>query len=318
MSLVALAACAKPFESGEDGFQRGGASPARAQGDGGSAGSSGGSTPPSRDGGVRPPVGPDAGSQPPCDPSKGVGEVIDVAGLASASATRAQARLSSDELHVVFAQILDPSVTPVRWDLYTASRASVSEPFAGIEPVTSAATAFTGSLSADGLSLYFTPFPASDSTGLQLATRAAGGAFTGASILTGGPKYAYDPFASIDGRLLFTVYPDRAPSMIQAAALSGGALGPAQTLLVLPELDIGNAALSSDGAELFYAVFPLTQGPPKYRRATRQPDGSYAGVAALAGLDESNQEPTWVSADACRVYMTDWRGGLLRVGMRLR
>lgn len=320
---VAIAACATPFEGGDDTFHRGGARTAPPRTDASTnAGSSGGGTKTPRDGGGEP--WSDGGENdagvalpPTCDPSHGVGEIIDVPGLASASAVRAEARLSADELNVVFAQVRDPAAAQFVWDLYTASRPSTTEPFGTIQLVSTTQTAFSGSLSPDGLSLYFTPFNVDGANGLQVTTRAAGGAFAGAAIVAGSPPDSYAPFATSDGRLLFAAYSQNAPALIRAATLSGAGLSNLQTLLGVAGLDVDYPSLSSDATELFYTVFTEPDHRPAYRRATRLADESYAGAAALAGLDELNQEVTWVSADACRLYMTDWRGNLLRVGQRL-
>ena len=320
---AALAACAKPFEAGDDTFDRGEASAAPPRTDGGNTGSSSGGSKNPRDGGetLLPDGGTDSDSgvpvEVPCDPTKGVGEVVDVPGLASASALRAEARLSLDELQIVFTQVRDRNAQQFVWDLYTASRASKTAPFENIQPVPTGQNAFTGALGLDGLSLYFTPHDATAANGLQVTTRTAGGAFTGATVLAGMPAYSYDPFVTNDGRLLFAAYPDHNPSTIQAAALSGASISGPQTIFAVAGMDVDYASLSIDGTELFYTTYLPPDGNAVFRRATRQGDGSYAGAAALAGLDEQNQEVTWVSADACRVYMTDWRGDLLRMGKRL-
>jgi hypothetical protein len=320
---AALVACAPEFQGETDGFDRGEASAAPRSDGGSNPGSSSGGTTPPRDGGNA--LLPDGAvadtgtpSEPPCDPQKGVGEIVDVPGLVNASDYRAEARLSLDELHVVFTQVRDPNAQNYVHDLYVASRATRNDAFGNIKPVPFTSNVFTAALGTDGLSLYFTPKDAGPNNGVQYTTRATGDAdFAAPSVVAGVPQYSYDPFVTADGRLLFAIYPDAAPATIQSATLAGGTISGMQTLFGVAGTDVDYASLSSDGTELFYTAYQGSNADAAFRRATRQGDGSYAGATALGGLDEQNQEVTWVSPDACRVYMTDWRGYTLRMAKRL-
>lgn len=323
LALAVFGACAAPYQGEDDAFDRGEASAAPPRKDGGGGGATGGSSG-SRPGDGGGPLLPDADTPDSgpvavaCDPGKGVGAIVDVPGLVNASDLRAEARFSADELHVVFTQVRNPQGDNFVHDIYTASRTARDQPFGQPKAVAIAQNVFNASLSPDGLTLYFTPKNAGLLNGLQVATRATPDAdFGAATVLGGAPQGSYDPFATTDGRLLFSQYPQEAPSTIQVATVVGGSLTGIGTFFGVSNTDVDYPSLSSDGVELFYTAYVGQSFDAVFRRATRQGDGSYAGATALGGLDEVNQEVTWVSADACRVYMTDWRGYQLRMAVRL-
>jgi len=251
----------------------------------------------------------------PCDSSHGVGALEDVAGLVSAD-YRMGARLSEDELHVVFLQVRDRAAEGSPTDAYVASRASKTAPFDAPQKVNAAAASIVVSLSPDALSMYFTPHRPTGNDGVQITTRSSRDAmFVGAAAVAGVPAYSYSPFATAAGTLLFAQFPDSAASTILQAPVSGMGVGGAEALFGLGSNDVDFPTLSSDGAELFYTEYLQPSGGA-YRRATRAGGGAFAPVP-LPGLDESLHEVTWVSADACRLYVTDWRSYTLQVARRL-
>ncbi|RYG86538.1 hypothetical protein EON77_03625, partial [bacterium] len=146
----------------------------------------------------------------PCDPTHGVGALEDVAGLVSAD-YRMGARLSEDELHVVFLQVRDRGAEGSPTDAYVASRASKTGPFETPQKVNAAAASIVVSLSPDALSMYFTPNRPTGNDGVQITTRASRDAmFGGAAAVAGVPAYSYSPFATTAGTLLFAQFPHSA------------------------------------------------------------------------------------------------------------
>lgn len=312
-------ACAPQYEGEDQLVDRGEANtipPRDAGGRGG--GSSSGSLPP-RDSGNTPSLDgaiEDAGSQPsgPCDPSKGIGPLGDMPGLVNTD-YRTGARLTPDELEVVFLQVRNPEAESSPYDGYVASRATLGQPFGAPRKIDAIGAVFNVSLGADGLSLYFTPRDTNGANGVQISTRAARDAmFAGAAVVSGVPGWSYSPFVTADGALLFSQYPESSPSTILRGALAGGGIGAASPFFAAGGNDIDYPTLSSDGTELFYSEY---LAPPNgaFRRAVRS-GGSFVPTP-LPGIDDANHEVTWVSADACRVYVTDWRSYTLKVAQRL-
>lgn len=271
----------------------------------------------------------DAGTSPPrdaggdasepsaaCDPSHGVGPLLDMPGLVNATDYRTGARLTPDELEVVFLQVRNPSDNQSPYDAYLASRGASSEPFGAPRRIESALGVYAISISADGLSMYYTPQGATGQNGLMVTTRASRDAeFAGNVVVRGAPEWSYSPFATADGALLFSQYPAQSPSSIMRGVLGNGVVSASSQLFFTGQYDIDFPTLSSDGVELFYSEY-LSESDGAFRRAVRE-GAAFLPAALPSGIDEKQHEVTWVSADACRIYVTDWRAATLKVAQRL-
>lgn len=312
-------ACAARFEGEDELIDRGEANtPASGRDGGGRSSSSSGALPP-RDSGAEPPTeaGADTGAPPegPCDPTHGVGPLAPMPGLVNQSDYRTGARLTPDELHAAFLQVRNPADNQSPYDAYVASRATRNEPFGAPQKVNPAAPAHSVSLGTDGLSLYFTPVNPNGSNGVQITTRPSlDAAFAGTSNVSGVPGWSYSPFATADGALLFSQYPESSAATILRGTVVGANLSGVSPLFGAGNNnDVDYPTLSSDGTELFYTEY--VPGDVVFRRAVRA--GTSYVPTPMAGLDQTLHEVTWVSADACRVYVTDWRAYTLQVAQRL-
>lgn len=242
------------------------------------------------------------GSSPACDLAKPFGAAAEVPNLHEATANDQHATLTGDELTLYFASDRTPGG---KWHIYTATRASVTSPFSAptqVGATFSAEGESNPSISPDGNTIYFDSYRVT--AGLLhifTSTRSSAGVvFPTPTMITG--DYLLHPSVTADGSALFT-------SNIQSGGLArldrtGGGFGAPQVVAIAT----GNSVVSpvsSDDLTMYLALGD-TNGHEILVSKRASKGVSWPAPVTVAELKTSatRAEPSWISADGCRLYLT--------------
>ena len=266
------------------------------------------------------PTEPDAG----CDANAPFGTPLPLESLDTAS-NEYDARLTVDELTVYFARSR-PQVTIFSTQIYFATRADFTEPFGPAQLVSGIAsssdTTFAPSITANNLNLYFN-LGGPGIFSIYIASRStASDPFPVGVEIPGvnGANENGNPFVTPDGTSLY-FYSDHygaggVPGELTelvVSQLEGGSFGPP---VLIPALDTGeadNVTVSADQRTIF---FGSTRSDPagvdedvwmSQRSSTSVDWDPPVPVTEVNSTD--SDEPTWISADGCRLYLQSSRGG---------
>jgi Tol biopolymer transport system component len=257
----------------------------------------------------------DSAPAPRCDPTAAFGSAINLGGVNTAL-NEATARLSADELTLVFARLNADGT----WDLYTASRTSATEPFGSATVMASLNSVYTElwpTLTPDSLGIYFNTDRNNSMTGNEdvfYAGRASTTAdFDAPAIASGFEPNDNQPYVAGDGLAvyfssstrpettggtdLFYAPIDGSGNVGTAQVLIGGVNTPAneQVPVVTPdELTLFFCRSNGTDDDIFSATRASTSSPWSA--------GSAVPGYATAGVEEV---PTWISPDGCDLYFYD-------------
>lgn len=252
-----------------------------------------------------------------CNPDLPFGNVHPVAGLATAGNDEFLS-LSPDELTVYISSDLAAPTTP-NFDLYSATRGSLTAGFGALAPLTALMTDAddrSPSISADGLTLLFHSSRGGNYdlyASTRPSTSAPFSAATplGAAINT--PAIETGPALARSGGLLYFTRSTATTDEIFVATLGATGFGAA---VPVTELNAGGpasrAVIAADGLTIYWASQRAggsgQQDIWTARRATVQ--DAFGGVHDVTELATAKQEfPDALSTDGCRLYFTSDRTG---------
>jgi hypothetical protein len=254
----------------------------------------------------------------PCDLSKPFASVHQVAGMETTD-DEGNPSFSSDELTVYFFSNRQSPGTPDH-DAYVATRRTRDDAFgaaAPLSPVNTQADERGGSISSDGLNLFF---HSSRMNGydLYVSTRPNTAAIfstpfgVGAGVNT--TDLDQDPFISSDNQALYfarTPAPGGNTAIYRASSTPTGF----SNAVAVAELNTALATrpvLSTDGLTILFASDRAGgSGNLDIWVATRpSPTGAFGQITNMIELNASDFEfPDWLSLDGCRIYFTSRRAG---------
>jgi hypothetical protein len=250
-----------------------------------------------------------------CDPSKPFGVITALAPL-NGSTDDAVGRLTGDELSIYFASQREGGVGAT--DVYVATRSVRTSPFglpAVVRGVSTTGNDYDPAISEDGLSLVVSQYNgAANNFDLFLYERAsASAAFDGGSTIPAidSPNDDTEPsFARHDQTLCFA----RSSSLIYCSDKSGGMFGTptAQAALTTGGSGLPYPTESADGLLMYFgSKRAVGAGGVDIWVATRATVNDTFG--APVNVSELNSplddQPTWLSEDACRLYFQSNRAG---------
>lgn len=256
-------------------------------------------------------------------------------GLGGSNLQISDIRLGLDEKYAIFRRHsidagTDASVVS---DIYTASRSSPTAGFGGpnaIDELATSATLTAPTLSPNLLTVVYAQY-AGEGSGWDLiaetrATKAA--PFSGASlpnVNAGSNTTDFYPYLSHDGSMLYF-----ASSRSSTNSLFRVTFGTGAAPENIPRMDKQGSdfapVLTGDGLTLYFARAPAgelsnTAAPSliyvQHRNTTAEDFGP-ATVVTEANVISSRNLPSWISPDACRLYITSSRGGKLDVYVATR
>lgn len=301
--VVVLAACGASYERADD-------DPTDASGDAG-AGDAAASDATTGDGAA------DAGTGRVCDPFAPFDGVALVPELSDQNANTAGVRLSPDELTAFFARL----ASATSWELYYATRFDRGAPFGSPTPLSALNTVeseIKPSITADRSLLYYARF-GSTNYRLLVATRTAANDYVSPLDLAppvgdGGSTGEADPFISDDGAELAFVSARSGKQQIYVATDRSGPTTFGRVDLVASADAASNPVLGHDGLTLYFATPEGTAGSAVVVARRASPGAAFGAPAKLTGpaLDVPDQrdEPTWISVDACTLYLQSNRAGV--------
>ncbi|MFN0246864.1 MAG: TolB family protein [Kofleriaceae bacterium] len=255
-----------------------------------------------------------------CDPAKPFGDVRLVAGLDTAN-DEGNPSLSADELTIyLFSNRQSPGTADL--DAYVATRATRDAAFGALGAITAINTTADergGSLSTDGLALFFH----SSRTGehdLYVSTRPNLAAPFGAPTSLGAGVNTADhdqtPSISADGQVLYFT---RTPAAGGASSIYRASAGPTgfTNATAITELSASAASsvqptLSADGLTIYFSS-DRTGGAGSLDVWVATRPSLTAAFAQITNVTELNSDRfeflDWISPDGCRVYFTSGRNG---------
>ncbi len=265
---------------------------------------------------------PDAG--PVCDPASNFGAPMLLRSISTPS-DEGSARLSEDERTVFFdAQRNASGGAPAEndsWDIFTATRSDDGDtfgPVARVEgPNTTGSQEFSPALTSDERKLFFERKSGPNSDIMFVARDKRGGPWGAAQIAPGIATTLYEanPFVRTDdSQVWFVANGHDAGTDIFLARLTPGGYAPDS----VPELNTEDQeftpVISNDGLTIYFSSDrPLSRSLGlnvwvASRRSTSVPFSRAAPVDTVNS--DADDNPTWISADGCRLYMSSTRDGL--------
>jgi hypothetical protein len=257
----------------------------------------------------------------PCDPARVFGAPTVVADLNDVTASTIGLRLSDDALTAFFGRQFSDGGA----DLFTATRFVTSAAFGAAVPLTTLNTVLSAegkpTVTSDLNTLYFhrSRVAASSVYDIFSATRDANGYAnpTRVDSVDDASGSTQDPFVSSDGRELFFTTrrgTSTKPEIWSAANPDGGAAFDAPAIVATASTAAFNDSpvLSHDGLRLYFgagdgadtAIWMTT-------RATR--DAPFQTAVQVQGMDldrvGQRDEPSFISADECTLYLYSNRSG---------
>lgn len=269
---------------------------------------------------------PDAGP-PACDVTKEFDTPVLIPSL-STSGHEGEARFpGDDELTVMYDAIRG---TPATTDIYTATRPSLADPFGTpvklVGPVSSDEYEQAGNITQDGLTLFFERQLRSTSVSkIYSATRANKtdpfGTPAPIDINTG--NYTAMPFVRGDGKQIYhvSVNGPAATKIFLATFVPG--TGYVQTEISEVNLTKSNGTaayqfapvISPNGLTLFFAttnhvVSPTLNDTDIWVATRASVADKFSNPRAVANVNTpQDEEPSWITADGCRLYLQSTRPG---------
>jgi hypothetical protein len=250
---------------------------------------------------------------PACNHAMPFGAPVALASLNSAGQDYS-ARLSPDELTVWFAS--DRAGTD---EIFTATRTSLTVPFANITAVANVSVAGENTVhptvTGDELALYEQVGTGGGGV-IEVATRATTtNAFSTPAVSSvDSPQDDIMPFVAPDGTQLYFASNRGGTYRIYVATGSGGTFG-TPALAPIPASGGSYAdempVLSNDGLALYFAS-SRTDPAFDIHVATRSvPSGAFTAVAHVATVSVTGpyDGPTWLSPDNCRLYLMSTNTG---------
>lgn len=244
----------------------------------------------------------DAPSAPACDISKPFGAPVQVPGLHDAAGNDTHATLPADELTIYFAS--DRMGNNV-WHIYTATRPSRTAPF-GAPTLLGGSFSSQGeshpSVSPDGNTIYFDSYRVSMGTvHIFTSTRTSAAVeFPAATMITG--DFLIDPAITSDGEVLYAA--NLSTGGLVRMDRSGTGFGPPQNV-ALPASSSVVSPVTNDDLTMFLSfgdsLGSMIAVTRRTSTSTAFPTPTVVGELAIGA---TVAEPSWLSGDGCRLYLT--------------
>jgi len=262
-------------------------------------------------------TGPDSPLGAACDPMKDFTAPVLLSGISTAD-NEGSARFTEDELTIFFDS--DRPGTTGLFDLWTATRPSIGAAFGTatqIAGVNSALEEFGPNETTNGLTLFFEQQDKNAVSRLYKSTRAAGGMPFGnvtalASINSN--DYTANPFVRGDGSEIWYVSDT---GLLTTIDLYHATIGPMGTFVGAKVNNVNTSAeefapvVSADGLTLYFGTDATVAGLGGVNVwvATRASKGVDFGAPVLVPNvnTTSDEQPTWISPDDCRLYLASNR-----------
>ena len=264
----------------------------------------------------------DTGPAGPCDLTAPFGPQKQIVAGANENLTAA---LSDDELTIFFDNFLG-----TRWAIYTATRANIGDTFTTASEIGAPVAlvsndTYNPALSTDGLTLIF--MTNRDGSGYHLwkATRTSTASGFGAPgnlsvVNSGSAAQDREPFLATDGALWFTSERPTAggdTNVFRAPAVDGGGYSvPAPVNELNSTVAERKPVLSRDGLTVFFGSKRSggKGGTDVWSAKRTKLSAMFEALAPVGELDTASDEfPTWISADSCRLYFVSDRSGTKRL-----
>jgi hypothetical protein len=229
------------------------------------------------------------------------------------------AHFTEDELTIFF----DAQRGGAKFDLYTATRASLGAPFGASTPIPGAVNTaldeFSPNVTTDGLTIFFERQDATGVSRLMVSTRVVGGMF-GAGVAMGNldsNSYTANPFVRGAGAEIYYVSDTGTLTPINIyrgkrqpdGTYAGTVLANVNANVL--EIEPFAPVVSKDGLTLYFASDQTVAGFMGHniyvaKRATTALD---FGVPALVPNvnGDADEQPSWISGDGCRLYIVSNR-----------
>ncbi|HMG51869.1 MAG TPA: hypothetical protein VK601_00275, partial [Kofleriaceae bacterium] len=230
---------------------------------------------------------------------------IEVPGLNDPTGDDVHATLSDDERTVYFGSSRNsPAGAAPIYHIYFATRTTRDGVFGKVDPVgpTFSTEGETNpSISRDGNTLYFDSFRG-QGVHLWTSTRSNPGiAFSMPAMITADPLVA--PSVTDDGKVLYVA--NLSFGSLSRLAFAGGAFGNPETVAVPGGLSI-TTPVTRDELTLYLSIGDTTGHEIQVtkRASLTSPWPMPSEVTELKiNADSDNAEPSWISADGCRIYL---------------
>jgi len=241
---------------------------------------------------------------PACDVTKPFGSAIEVPGLHDPNGSDVHATLTEDELTIYFGTTRDTAVGAApTFHIYSATRTTRDGMFgkAGlVGPTFSQQGESHPSITPDGNTIYFdSGRTIAGGNVFSMSRSSAGVAFSTLQMVK--VDFLISPAITADGKVLYA-------SNLQSGFLarltsSNGAFGNPETVDTGLSLSV-TAAVTRDELTLYFSLGDTT-GNDIYvaRRATTSAAWEPSEVTELKATT-TLAEPSWISADGCRLYLT--------------
>jgi hypothetical protein len=265
----------------------------------------------------------EAGPPPACDVGKDFGDPVLVASV-STPEDEGSARLTPDERTLYFDGVREGGASGnASFDLFVTTRADTGDSFGPssrvVPPSDPTLNEYAPSLTDDGLTLFFERQAMGSSVSNIYSTKRAtiADAFGAPALVSGVNTSGYDanPFVRGDAGEIWFVATGADTTIDIFHARSNGAGSYASS----PVSEVNSAfgdyypVISADGRTLYFASDrPLPGGGGLDIWAARRADatGKFDAPLPLANVNTTaDEEPTWISADGCRLYLASNRPG---------
>lgn len=272
---------------------------------------------------VAPPM--DASPPPPCDVTKDFGVPVPLRSVSTAE-DEGSARASADELTVYFDGVREAGASGnASFDLFAATRTDGGDSFGAaarvLPPSDPGMHEYAPSLTDDGLTLFFERQAIGSAvSNIFMATRPKiTEAFGAGSLVSGVNTSGYDanPFVRGNGSEIWFVATGADTTIDIFVARSNGA----STYSASPVSEVSSAfgdyypVISADGRTLYFASdrpLPGAAGLDVWVATRTTSAGKFDAPLPLANVNTTaNEQPTWISADGCRLYIASDRPGSL-------
>jgi hypothetical protein len=246
----------------------------------------------------------DAPPPPPCDVNKPFGTPMQVLGIHNANANDKHATLTADEKTIFFAS--DRDNTMGIWHIYTATRSSPTDAFSGVDiaPGTYSAEGESHpSVSPDGNTIFYDSFRVSAGLiHIFWATRlSAAVAFPAGTMIAG--DYLMHPGVASDGNVVYTA--SIQSGFIYRLDKQGSGWSAAQQVN-LPNTPTAVSPVTNDDLTLFVSLGNTSAGMQVAVSKRSSTSMGFSMAMPVAELDTGADlaEPSWLSPDGCRLYLT--------------
>jgi hypothetical protein len=236
---------------------------------------------------------------PACDLTKAFGTPTALPVIHDPNGNDVHATLTTDELAIYFAS---DRQTAGKFHIYSASRAAVTDPF-GTPAIVSSLFSMAGeshpSVSPDGNTIFFDSYP----TDIHVFTSTRANAtvvFPPPSQITG--DALIDPAITADGSALYVA--NLSFGNLQRMEHSAGGFGAGQSVDI-PATSSLVSPVTNDDLTMFMSLGDTTGNTIAVTHRTSK-TMSFPAPQPVAELQigASLAEPSWLSADGCRLYLT--------------